>query len=123
MPINPVPERSELMGEDQQLARPPWLEWFRGVFFALFGWKRSYTATSNINFGNIAAGGRLTSNVAVAGARQGDAVLVTSKNEVAGLGVFGYCSANDTVTVVRFNYSTGAIDPAADDFRIVVLQQ
>lgn len=124
MPINAVPEKSEVAVSKEILrSTPAWLEFFRGVFFALFGWKRSFTATASIDFGNIVAAGQLTSNVAVPGARAGDAVLVSAQAQVNGLGVFGYVSANDAVTVVRFNYSGGAIDPAADNFRILVFQQ
>jgi hypothetical protein len=124
MPINTVPEKSEVAVSKEILRAPPaWLEFFRGVFFALFGWKRSYTATTSIDFGLIGAAGQLTSNVAVPGARAGDAVLVSAQSQVNGLGVFGYVSANDVVTIVRFNYSAGAIDPAADNFRILVFQQ
>ncbi len=127
MPINAVPDRADVLAKEdrtkQQLFMAPWIEFFRSVFFALFGWKRSFTATTTVNFGNIAAGGELTSAATVTGARQGDAVIVSSKTQVAGLGVDGTVTANDTVTIRRFNYSLGAVDPASDDFRIVVLQQ
>ena len=125
MPINAVPERSDvIVGDgDVWLAEPTWLEFFRGVFFALFGWKRSYTATKNHDFGNIVAGGELTTTVAVPGARQGDHVTVSAKTLVAGLGADGVVSANDEVTIRRFNFSTGAVNPGADDFRVIVLQQ
>jgi len=126
VPIEPVRERDPIAVD--AMGRPlnlpvPWKEFFRSIFYALFGWRRSFTATANINFPNIAAGGQQTSTVTVTGARQGDAVVVSAKNQVNGLAVFGYVSASDTVTVVRFNYSAGPIDPAADDFRVVVLQQ
>lgn len=124
MTINAVPERAEVTeGDEAKTAGRPWLEFFRSVFFALFGWKRSFTGLKTFDFGNIAAGGQATTTVTVTGARQGDAVLVTSKAQVAGLGVDGVVTSNDTVTIRRFNFSTGAIDPASDDFRIVVLQQ
>lgn len=127
MTINSVPERDQIALEDQRnkTLRPsvPWLEFFRSVFFALFGWKRSYTTTVNWATGNIVAGGQATQAATVRGARAKDAVLVTSGVQVAGLGVDGVVTANDTVTIRRFNYSTGAVNPAADDFRIVVLQQ
>lgn len=124
MTINAVPERGGVVvSKDILTPAPAWMEFFRGVFFALFGWKRSLTSTKNFNFGNIAAGGELTTTVAVPGARQGDAVIVTAKTPVAGLGVDGIVTANDVVTLRRFNFSTGAVDPAADDFRCIVLQQ
>lgn len=124
MTINALPERSELVVSSSILtATKPWLEFFRSVFFALFGWKRSYTALATIDFGLIAAGGELTSTVAVTGVRQGDAVHVSAKTPVAGLGVDGAVTANDVVTVRRFNFSTAGVNPASDDFRVVVLQQ
>lgn len=127
MPITPVPERQDVLADsqgDQQVFTPAWLEFFRGVFYALFGWKRSYTALKSAHdFGNIAAGGELTTTVGCVGARQGDLVQVTAKTQVNGLGVYGVVTADNVVTIVRFNYSTGAIDPAADDFRVIVWQQ
>ena len=127
MPINPVPTRSAIAQEDprtKELVVPEsWIEFFDSAFKALFGWKRSYTATVTNNFGNIVAGGEETTTVSVPGARVGDAVIVTSGALVAGLGVDGLVTANDVVTVRRFNFSTGAINPASDSFRVVVLQQ
>lgn len=124
MTINAVPERSEVaVDSDNLIATPEWLQFFRSVFFALFGWKRSYTATVNWATGNIVAGGQATQAVTVKGARANDAVLVTSGVQVAGLGVDGVVTANDTVTIRRFNYSTGPINPAGDNFRVVVFQQ
>lgn len=124
MPVNPVPERDDLIVSKEDLtASRPALEFLRSIFYALFGWKRSYTATVNFNFGNIVAGGELTTTVAVPGARAGDAVLVSSKLKVAGLAVDGFVLANDVVTIRRHNYSLAAVDPAADDFRVIVWQQ
>lgn len=126
MPINALPERDPISYDAMSRAlatTAAWKEFFRSVFYGLFGWKRSYTATKNFDFPNIVAGGESTTTVAVPGARAGDAVLVSPKTKVAGLGADGYVSANDVVTIRRFNYSTGAVDPAADDFRVIVWQQ
>lgn len=127
MTINSVPERSDLIvgGRKDVIGtpKPAWLEFFRSVFFANFGWRRTFTATKSIDFGNIGAQSELTATVAVIGARANDAVLVSAKTQVNGLGVYGVVTANDTVTVVRFNYSAAGIDPAADDFRVIVFQQ
>lgn len=128
MTINSVPERSDVLDEEDRLGNQrftqAWLEFFRSSFYALFGWKRSFTAAKlAFDFGNIAAGGELTTTVAVVGARAGDAVVVTSKTKIAGLGVDGFVLANDVVTIRRFNFSTGVIDPSADDFRVIVFQQ
>lgn len=127
MTINSVPDRGTVLAKEDwlgnQVFSQAWAEFFRSVFYALFGWRRSYTATKTFNFPNIAAGGESTTTVAVLGARQGDAVLVTAKTPVAGLGVDGAVTANDVATIRRFNFSTGAIDPASDDFRVLVWQQ
>lgn len=124
MTINAVPERDELVvSKDILTATAPVLEFFRSIFFALFGWRRSFTAKKVFDFPNIVAGGESTTTVSVPGARQGDAVSVTAKTPVAGLAVDGIVTANDVVTIRRFNFSTGAIDPASDDFRVIVLQQ
>lgn len=122
MPVGPVPDRSTVANDDG-LVNAAWKEFFKSIFAGLFGWARSYTKTSTIDFANIVAGGELTSAVSVPGARQGDAVIVSPKTKVVGLGCDGNVSASDIVTVRRFNYSLGAIDPVSDDFRIVVLQQ
>lgn len=105
------------------LATQSWIEFFDSIYKALFGWKRSFTASLTVDFGPIAAGGEATQVLAVPGARQGDAVVVTPRSAVVGLGADGIVTANDVVTVRRFNFSTAGIDPASDSFRVVVLQQ
>jgi hypothetical protein len=122
MPIEPVREK-DVLADKSGMPTPAWKEFFRSIYYALFGWKRSYTALKTFDFPNVAAGGQQTTTVTVTGARQGDAVSVTSKTQVNGLGVYGVVTANDTVTIVRFNYSAAGIDPASDDFRVVVFQQ
>jgi hypothetical protein len=47
--------RAERRRRDGQ-ARP-WLEFLRSVFYALFGWRRSFTAVKTFDFPNIVAGG------------------------------------------------------------------
>jgi hypothetical protein len=124
MPINPVPDRSDVIVGDKILtAKPSWLEFFKSIFAALMGWKRSYTANLTFDFPNIPGGTEATAPVAVPGARAGDLVLVTPKTHVAGLDCWGMVTADNTVTVVRANFTAGAIDPASDDFRVVVMQQ
>lgn len=128
MTINSVPDRSDVLDEEDRLGNQrftsAWLEFFRSIFYALFGWKRTFTAVKTaFDFGNIVAGGELTTTVAVVGARAGDLVSVTSTTKIAGLGVDGFVLASDVATIRRFNFSTGAIDPAADDFRVIVFQQ
>ena len=125
MPINAVPERSNVVqGEKVLLPEMSWLEWFRSVFYALFGWKRSYSGSASLNFGNIAAGGEEGLTMTVRGARAGDAVIVTPASKVTGIiDNVGVVTANDTVTVYAHNITAGAINPAERTFRAVCLQQ
>lgn len=124
MTINAVPEKTAVaVSKDMLLAPTAWLEFFRSVFYALFGWKRSFTATLTHDFGNINAQTEATTTVTVTGARSGDAVIVRPTTAVNGIITDGTVTANDTVTVRAVNYSSGAIDPASQVYRIIVLQQ
>lgn len=127
MPINPVPDRGgivyDAMGR-QLVAEPSWREFFRGIFYALFGWKRSFTAVASLDFGLIAAGAEGSLTITVTGARVGDAVLVTPASKTAGIiDNVGIATANDTVTVYAHNITAAGIDPAAKNYRVVCLQQ
>lgn len=126
MPIEPVRDRSviaEPSFDKQLLVTPAWKEFFRSIYYALFGWKRTFTAKLTFDFGNIAAQSQATTTVAVAGARSGDAVLVRPTTAVNGIILDGTVTADDVVTVRAVNYSAGAIDPASQDYRVVVFQQ
>lgn len=128
MPINPLPERADVLTDEdrtnQQMFLPVWLEFFRSVYYALFGWKRSYTKSASLDFGLIAAGGEASLTITVTGARSGDAAVVTPASKTAGIiDNFGIVTANDTVTVYAHNITGGGIDPAAKNYRVVVLQQ
>jgi hypothetical protein len=124
VPINPVPERDELARSDEDgTPSRPWLEFLRSIFYALFGWRRSFTALKTFDFGNIVAGGELDDDGSRARRAAGDLVCVTSKTKTVGLGVDGFVLASDVVTIRRFNFSVGAVDPASDDFRVIVFQQ
>jgi hypothetical protein len=46
---------------------PPWQEFFRSIYYALFGWKRTYTATLTFDFGNINAQTQATTTLTVTG--------------------------------------------------------
>jgi hypothetical protein len=124
MPINAVPERDPMPVQGVGVATPPWLEFFRGVFFALFGFKRTFTATANLDFGLIAGGGEASLTITVTGARAGDAVIVTPASKTAGIiDHFGIVTTIDTVTVYATNITGGGINPPAKDFRCIVFQQ
>ncbi len=123
MTINSVPERDDLLGVDEKRVQRAWMEFFRSIFYALFGWKRSYTASLTYDFPNIAAQSQATTTVTVKGARAGDAVLVCPTTAVAGLMFDGTVSASDTVQVRAVNYSAGGIDTGSQTYRVIVLQQ
>jgi hypothetical protein len=127
MPITPVPDRGgivyDAMGR-QLVAEPAWREWFLGVFKALFGFKRSFTGSANLDFGLIGAGSEASLTITVAGARTGDAVIVTPASKTSGvIDNVGIVTANDTVTVYAHNITGAGIDPAEKAYRVICLQQ
>jgi hypothetical protein len=85
-----------------------------------------YHTTADIDFGSVAAGGVLTSDVALAGVIRDDtdpaATIVTSSASVAGLIFTGFVQANDNIRVRANNYSNAAIDPGILTFSIVVIE-
>lgn len=124
MPINPVPERSEIVaGENIRTSGTAWLEFFKSVFGALFGWKRSYTASLTYDFGSIAAFDEDNTLCTVTGARVGDSVIVTPRRFVNGLHFDGVVTLVDTVTLRAYNTTAAPINPASDTFRVIVFQQ
>ena len=124
MPINAVPERSNVVqGEKVLLPEMSWLEWFKSVFAGLFGWRRSYYVTKVHNFGSINAQSEATTTVTLNGVRSGDVVLVRPTTAVNGIAIDGTVTANNEVTIRAFNYSSGAIDPSEQTYRVIVFQQ
>jgi hypothetical protein len=102
---------------------PPWASWFTQVWQAIFGWTKTYTATLTHDFGNITTLSETTQTVTVTGARSGDAVIVRPTTAVNGIIIDGTVTADDIVTVRALNYSSGSIDPASQDYRVIVFQQ
>lgn len=75
------------------------------------------------DFGNITAVNTATTTLTVTGATAGDAVIVTPSTALeAGIVVYGYVSAADTVTIVANNPTAGAIDPASRTYYVTVLR-
>jgi hypothetical protein len=101
----------------------PWSTWFTQVFQSIFGWSKTFTSTLTHDFGSIATLSQATQTVTVTGARSGDAVIVTPTTAVNGIVIDGTVTAVDTVTVRAVNYSSGAIDPASQAYRVIVFQQ
>lgn len=76
-----------------------------------------------IDFPNITAVNTATSNVTITGAVAGDKVIVTPSTALeAGIIVYGYVSAVDTVTIVANNPTAGAINPASRTYYTLVLK-
>lgn len=99
-----------------------WANWFSQVTAALKGWRETLTTTKTHDFGSVAAGSQATTTVSVPTARAGDVVLVQG-TLTNGIAYDGAVTADDTVTIRAINYSTGAVDPASQTFRIVVIRQ
>lgn len=116
MPINTPPLQDEF-------GTPAWQIWFTQVLTALLGWKKTYTASKTHDFGSINAQVQATTTVTVVGARSGDAVLVRPTTAVDGIIVDGTVTARDTVTIRAVNYSSGAINPDSQVYRVIVFQQ
>ncbi len=76
-----------------------------------------------LDFPSIAAGAVGTLTAAVTGAQVTDAVMLGAPSTLtAGLVAFGFVSAKDTVTVRLFNGTAGAINPPAEEWRVVVMR-
>ena len=101
----------------------PWAAWFTSLWQSVFGWKKTYTGTLTHDFGSIATLSQATQTVTITGARSGDAVIVRPTTAVNGIILDGTVTADDTVTVRALNYSSGAVDPASQVYRILVFQQ
>jgi hypothetical protein len=123
MTVNAVPEKDPIALDKIFLTAKAWLEFFRSVYYALFGWRRSFTGTVTFDFGSINAQTQATTTLTVTGCRAGDAVIVRPSTAVNGIILDGTVTSNDTVTIRAVNYSSGAIDPASQAYRVIVLQQ
>ena len=100
----------------------PWSNWFQQVFLAIAGVVKTFNITITLDFANTAAGGQSSLTATVDGARSGDLVMVTPTADVSGMIFTGVVTARDTVTVYAKNFSTGAVDPASQIYRILVVQ-
>lgn len=69
---------------------------------------------------SIAAGATLTNDITVTGAALGGFTLVAPGVSLAGLVMTSYVSAADTVTVVLYNPTGGAVDLASSTWKAKV---
>lgn len=122
--INTPPLNSLLpVAEEKAIWPKPWGNWFTQVWQAIFGWSRTFYATKTHDFGSINAQVEATTTVTVSGAVAGDMVLVRPTTAVNGIIVDGTVSAANTVTIRAVNYSAGAINPAEQVYKVIVIQQ
>lgn len=75
---------------------------------------------ATIDFASMTTGTSNSQNATVTGAVVGDEVSVAPKGTWPALGLFGYVSAADTVTLVASNTTAGTLDPASQAFAITV---
>lgn len=75
------------------------------------------------DFASVASLNTQTTTLTVTGAQTGDSVIVNPSTALeAGLIIYAYVSAADTVTIVASNASAGAIDPASRTYYVTVLK-
>lgn len=75
------------------------------------------------DFASITAVNTATTTLTVTGAQTGDSVIVNPSTALeAGIVVYGFVSAADTVTIVANNPTAGAIDPASRTYYVTVLK-
>lgn len=98
-----------------------WVLWFSNVSRGLGDVRETLTAVATLDFPAVAAQGTQDLTMAVSGARISDANPIVSIGVPAGMNAglifHGWVSANDTVTIRCSNITTGAINPAAAQFR------
>lgn len=84
---------------------------------------RTLSGNKTHDFGNITAVNTDTTTLTVTGAQTGDSVIVNPSTALeAGIVVYGYVSAADTVTIVANNPTAGAINPASRTYYVTVLK-
>ena len=98
-----------------------WSNWFTQVFIGL-PWDKGYTQAATLDFPNTLAQAQSGLTVTVAGVRVGDAVQVAPTADVSGIVFTGVVTANNTVTVYAKNFTSAAIDPLPQSFRLFILQ-
>lgn len=84
---------------------------------------RALEANKVFDFPNTGAVAVSTTTVTVTGAVLGDQVMVTPSTQLeAGINIYGYVSATNTVTIVANNSTAGAIDPASRTYYVLVIK-
>jgi len=84
---------------------------------------KALSGSKTHDFGSIGAVSTATTTATVTGAATGDSVLITPSTALeAGINVYGYVSAADTITIVANNSTAGAIDPASRTYYVSVIK-
>lgn len=84
---------------------------------------KALSGSKTHDFASVTSVNTGTTTLTVTGAAAGDSVIVTPSTALeAGLVVYGYVSAADTVTIVANNPTAGAIDPASRTYYVTVLK-
>lgn len=124
MNSNPRLQEAFPLTEDGAGAKPSpgWASYFGDVNRALGGWGNGLTTSADLDFPSVSAGAQQPLTVAAKGARIGDTVVVQPLTFQAGITFQGYVISDDVVTVYASNITPGAINPAPNTFRIIILQ-
>lgn len=117
------------LNEAASLTLTEWKSWSQGwsaFFTQLFqavGWLQSWSYKFPHDFPSVPANSQSAGYaVPISGVRPGDAVTITPATETTGIFYKGVVTANDVVTIYAINFTTGAIDPASMDYRVIVIQ-
>jgi hypothetical protein len=99
-------------------------EWFKQIRNAVNSLIDKFKYSSIVfDFPNIGAVAISTTTTTITGSAIGDNVLVTPSTALeAGLVVYGYVSATDTITLVASNPTAGAINPVSRTYYITVIK-
>lgn len=99
-------------------------EKIRRALFDVVGAQYIGGARASLNYASIAAGLQERLTLTVTGALLGDFAQAACETDIeAGLAFVAHVSAADTVTVTMINNTAGAIDAAANVFRVRVTRE
>jgi hypothetical protein len=90
----------------------------------IYGGQRIITALATLDFASTLTLVRsaLVSVTGITGARPGDVVIVAPVTRSANQSFGGDVTANDTVSAFFDNFTAGTVDPASQDFIIIVIR-
>lgn len=84
---------------------------------------KALTGSVTHDFPNTGAVAVSTTTLTITGAAAGDSVIVTPSTQLeAGINVYGWVSAADTITLVANNSTAAAINPASRTYYVSVIK-